>query len=93
MAKRRSEQGSIIAYFSLAPLDQAEALYNIVSELVRRRRNEGKPRKSKIKIKTEQSENLLWQHDNSICSLRPCTKELEPSHWKPRLKAAAGSKP
>lgn len=42
MPKKRSEAGVIIAYFSLAPLIETEALYSLVTEVVRRRRAEGK---------------------------------------------------
>jgi hypothetical protein len=52
MAKKKSEQGAVVAWFSLAPLDQCESAYAIVSEVMRRRRKEGKPkaeRKPKVK--------------------------------------------
>jgi hypothetical protein len=44
MAKRKSELGAIIAYFSLGPLDACESAYAIISEVMRRRRREGKPK-------------------------------------------------
>lgn len=40
---KRSEQGAIIAWFSMRPLDECEGLLAIVQELMRRRRKDGKP--------------------------------------------------
>lgn len=45
--KKRSEEGAIIAYFSLKSLDTAESLLAIVQELVRARHREGKPKVKK----------------------------------------------
>lgn len=50
MPKKKSEQGSIIAFFSLSSLDVAENVLGIVQEVMRRRRREGKagrPKKEK----------------------------------------------
>lgn len=47
---KQSEQGAIIAWFSMKPLDECEGLLAIVQELMRRRRKDGKTPASKKKV-------------------------------------------
>lgn len=75
MKRKRSEEGAIIAYFSLRPLQEAEALYSIVTELVRVRRREGKP-------PTARKKKLSHAGGPETClDFINCSPETHPAHW------------